>query len=147
MLQRAPWGKVFAIGPGGSLHKRHKVFCMICGNKVSMRARAEIKRDKQSPKQLRQVQRYREKCWPDTVRETHARILPGHRLRADHEKDHKRPFYHDVLEGKPTVFTAFEDHVRIEIQLSTTFLRKRGSIVGSRRSLDSSWGFLPACQL
>ena len=39
------------------------------------------------------------------------------------ELDFKRPFYYDVLEGKPFTFTTEESRVQIQINLRTTFLK------------------------
>ena len=57
-LQRVPWAKNFA-----TLKQPSKNNCMICRLNVSMRARGvyEVKRHNQSPNQLRQDQRLREK--------------------------------------------------------------------------------------
>ena len=49
--------------------------------------------------------------------------------------DFKRPFYYDVLEGKPFTFTTEESHVRIEINLLMTFFK----IVGQFWALEDYW--------
>ena len=40
--------------------------------------------------------------------------------------EHKRPFFKDVVEGKPFVFTFAEDQVGIQYQLLTMFLKNGG---------------------
>ena len=40
----------------------------------------------------------------------------------------KRPFYYDVLEGKPLTFTTEESPVRIQINLLMTFLKSGGQL-------------------
>ena len=42
--------------------------------------------------------------------------------------DFKRPFYYDVLEGKPFAFTTEESRVRIQINLLITFLKSGGQL-------------------
>ena len=62
-------------------------------------------------------------------------MLYGERLAAEwqvhmncelHGMDQKKPFYYDVVEGKPFVFTNGEDRVRIQLQFVTTFLKGGG---------------------
>ena len=42
--------------------------------------------------------------------------------------DFRRPFYYDVLEGKPFTFTTEESRVRIQINLLMTFLKSGGQL-------------------
>ena len=42
--------------------------------------------------------------------------------------DYRRPFYYDVLEGNPFMFTSVEYRIRIQLQLMTTFLRGGGQL-------------------
>ena len=42
--------------------------------------------------------------------------------------DFKRPFYYDVLEGKPFTLTTEEPRVRIQINLLMTFLKSGGQL-------------------
>ena len=44
------------------------------------------------------------------------------------ELSHKRPFYYDVLEGKPFTFTTEEDRVRIQINFLMIFLESGGQL-------------------
>ena len=44
------------------------------------------------------------------------------------ELSHKRPFYYDVLEGKPFTFTTEDDRIRIQINLLTIFLKSGGQL-------------------
>ena len=49
--------------------------------------------------------------------------------------DFKRPFYYDVLEGKPFTFTSEESRVRIQINILMTFLENGGQL----RALEDYW--------
>ena len=60
------------------------------------------------------------------------RVMYGAKLEAEREVymaldlpglSHKRPLYYDDLEGKPFTFTTAEDHIRIQINLLTIFLK------------------------
>ena len=42
--------------------------------------------------------------------------------------DFRRPFYYDVLEGKPFTFTTEESRVRIQINILMTFLGSGGQL-------------------
>ena len=44
------------------------------------------------------------------------------------ESSHKRPFYYEVLEGKPFTFTTDEDRIRIQVNLLTIFLKSGGQL-------------------
>ena len=113
-----------------------------------MRARGlyEIKRHYQSANHLRKDQRYRAKKNPEAVRRVDAQILYGDRLVAERMiymdwevpgLGHQQPFYNDVLEAKPFLFTSVLDRLRIQIQLLTTFVRGGGrAIVDVRRVVD-----------
>ena len=103
MLQRLPWAKIFATGPGKLLENGRKLYCMICEVNVSVRSAGvyEIKRRCQSKYHLRQDRRYRDRYFTDAVRRKDAHVLYGERLAAEREvyvdyvmpgKDHKRPF-------------------------------------------------------
>ena len=91
----------------------------------------EIKRRFESACHLCQNQRFLELYFLDAGRGKDARVLYGARL--DDERrtymdfeiptvDHKRPFYHNVVEGKPFMFTREEVRVKIQLQLLSTFL-------------------------
>ena len=84
-----------------------------------MRARGlyELQRDFQRECHLRADQQFREKYCPGKVRGRDGRVLYGAKLEAEREfymelhipdLDIKRPFYYDVLEGKPFTFTTEE---------------------------------------
>ena len=96
----------------------------------------ENKKHYQCPNDQSKDQRYREKYFPEALRARDARILYGERLVAERKNDmdwevpelvHERPFYYDVLECKPFLFTSVEAHVRIQIHFLTTFLRGDGN--------------------
>ena len=44
------------------------------------------------------------------------------------ELDHKRPFYYDVVEGKPFTFTSASSRTLIQIELLLIFLRGGGQL-------------------
>ena len=79
----------------------------------------------------------REKICPGKVRGRDGRVLYGSKLEAEREVymeldlpelSHKRPFYYDVLEGKPFTFTTEEDWIRTQINLLTIFLKSGGQL-------------------
>ena len=115
MLELAPFAKVFATGPEDPLENKYCFYCMLCRRNISMRTRGlfELKRHFQSDCHLRADQRFREKYCPGKVRGRNGRVLYGSKLEAEREfymeldvpdLDFKRPFYYDVLEGKPFSF-------------------------------------------
>ena len=104
----------------------------------------ELKRYFQRDCHFRADQRYREKHCPGKFRGRDGRVLYGAILEAEWELymelevpdlDFKRPFYYDVLEGKPFTFTTGESRVRIQINLLMTFLKSRGQLW----ALEDSW--------
>ena len=109
----------------------------MCKRNISMRTRSfyELKRHFQRDCHFRVDQRLREKICPGNVRGCDGRVLYGSKLEAERELhmeldlpdlSHKRPFYYEVLEGKPFTFTTEEDHVHIQIKLLATFLKSGG---------------------
>ena len=126
MLELAPFAKVFATGPDDPLKNRFSFYCMLCKRNISMRTRRlyELKRHFQKGCHFRAEQRLREKICPGKVRGRDGRVLYGYKLEAERgvymeldlpELSQKRPFYYDVLEGKPFTFTTEEDRIRIQI--------------------------------
>ena len=126
MLEFAPFAKVFATGPDDHLNNRYSFYCMLCKRNISIKTRGlyEMKRHFQRDGHFRADQRLREKICPGKVRGRDGRVLYGSRLEAEREVymeldlpelSHKRPFYYDVLEGKPFTFTTEEDRIRIQI--------------------------------
>ena len=139
MLELAPFAKVFATGPDDPLNNRYSFYCMLCKRNISMRMRGlyELKRHFQRDCYFRADQRLREKICPGKVRGRDGRVLYGSRLEAEREVymelelpelSHKRPFYYDVLEGKPFTFTTEEDRIRIQINFLTIFLKSGGQL-------------------
>ena len=139
MLELAPFAKVFATGPDDPLSNRYSFYCMLCKRNISMRTRGlyELKRHFQRDCHFRADQRLREKICPGKVRGRDGRVLYGSKLEAEREVymeldlpelSHKRPFYYDVLEGKPFTFTSEEDRIRIQINLLTIFLKSGGEL-------------------
>ena len=98
----------------------------------------ELKRHFQRDCHFRADQRLREKICPGKVRGRDGRVLYGSKLEAEREVymeldlpqlSHKRPFYYDVLEGKPFTFTTEEDRrIRVQINFLTIFLRSGGQL-------------------
>ena len=146
MLELAPFAKVFATGPEDPLENKYCFYCMLCKRNISMRTRGlyELKRHYQRDCHFRSDQRFREKHCPGNVRGRDGRVLYGSKLEAEREVymeldvpdlDFKRPFYYDVLEGKPFTFTTEETRVRIQINLLLTFLK----IGGQLWALEDYW--------
>ena len=138
MLEIAPFAKIFATGPE-NLKNRYYFFCMICRRNVSMKSLDlyELKRHFQREHHLRADQRFRARYHPSKVRGSDGRTLYGLRLEAEKELfmhldvpelDHKRPFYKDVVEGKPFTFTSASSRTLIQIELLLIFLRGRGQL-------------------
>ena len=139
MLELAPFAKVFATGPEDPLENKYCFYCMLCRRNISMRTRGlyELKRHFQRDCHFRADQRFREKYCPGKVRGRDGRVLHGLKLEAERDiymdldvpdLDFKRPFYYDVLEGKPFAFTTEESRVRIQINLLITFLKNGGQL-------------------
>ena len=117
MLEVAPFAKIFATGPENPLKNRHCFYCILCRRNVSIKSRAlfELKRHYQREHHLRADQRFRARYHPSKVRGSDGLTLYGSKLEAEKELfmhldvpelDHKRPFYYDVVEGKPFTFTS-----------------------------------------
>ena len=134
MLEPAPFAKVFATGPEDPLENKYCFYCMLCRRNISMRTWVlyELKRHFQRGCHFRADQRFRENHCPGIVRGRDGRVLYSSKLEAEREVymeldvpdfDFKRPFYYDVLEGKPFNFTPEESRVRIQINLLMTFLK------------------------
>ena len=139
MLELAPFAKVFATGPENPLKNRHCFYCMLCRRNVSMRSRGlyELKRHFQREHHLRADQRFRARYYPSKLRGSDGRTLYGSKLEAERELfmhldvpelDHKRPFYYDVVEGKPFTFTSVNSRTLIQIELLLIFLRGGGQL-------------------
>ena len=139
MLELAPFAKVFATGPENPMKNRHCFYCMLCRRNVSMRSRGlyELKRHFQREHHLRADQRFRARYHPSKVRGSDGRTLYGSKLEAEKELfmhldvpelDHKRPFYYDVVEGKPFTFTSANSRTLIQIELLLIFLRGGGQL-------------------
>ena len=139
MLELAPFAKVFATGPENPMKNRHCFYCMLCRRNVSMRSRGlyELKRHFQREHHLRADQRFRARYYPSKVRGSDGRTLNGSKLEAERELfmhldvpelDHKRPFYYDVVEGKPFTITSVNSRTLIQIELLLIFLRGGGQL-------------------
>ena len=139
MLELAPFAEVFATGPENPLKNRHCFYCMLCRRNVFMRSRGlyELKRHFQREHHLRADQRFRARYYPSKVRGSDGRTLYGSKLEAERalfmhldvpELDHKRPFYYDVVEGKPFTFTSVKSRTLIQIELLLIFLRGGGQL-------------------
>ena len=139
MLEIAPFAKIFATGPENPLKNRHCFYCMICRRNVSMKSRGlyELKRHFQREHHLRADQRFRARYHPSKIRGSDGRTLYGSKLEAEKELfmhldvpelDHKRPFYYDVVEGKPFIFTSTSSRTLMQIELLLIFLRGGGQL-------------------
>ena len=139
MLELAPFAKVFVTGPDDPLNNRYSFYCMFYKRNISMRTRGlyELKRHFQRDCHFRADQRLREKICPGKLRGRDGRVLYGSKLEAEREVymeldlpelSHKRPFYYDVLEGKPFTFATEEDRIRVQINLLTIFLISGGQL-------------------
>ena len=139
MLEIAPFAKIFATGPENPLENRHCFYCMIRRRNVSMKSRGlyELKRHFQREHHLRADQRFRARYHPSKIRGSDGRTLYGSMLEAEKELfmhldvpelDHKRPFYYDVVEGKPFIFTSTSSRTLIQIELLLIFLRGGGQL-------------------
>ena len=146
MLEIAPFATIFASGPKNPLKNRHCFYCMICRRNVSMKSRGlyELKRHFQREHHLRADQKFRTRYHPLKVRGSDGRTLYGSKLEAEKELfmhldvpelDHKRPFYYDVVEGKPFTFTTASSRTLIQIELLLIFLRGGGQL----RTLEEYW--------
>ena len=139
ILELAPFAKNFATGPENPLKNRHCFYCMVCRRNVSMRSLGlyELKRHFQREHHLRADQRFRARYYPSKIRGSDGRTLYGSKLEAEKELfmhldvpelDHKRPFYYDVVEGKPFTFTSASSRTLIQIELLLIFLRGGGQL-------------------
>ena len=97
----------------------------------------ELKRHFQREHHLRADQRFRARYHPSKIRGSDGRTLYGSKLEAGKELfmhldvpdlDHKRPFYYDVVEGKPFIFTSASSRTLIQIELLLIFLRRGGQL-------------------
>ena len=139
MLEIALFAIIFVTGPENPLKNRNCFYCMICRRNVSMKSRGlyELKRHFQREHHLRADQRFRAQYHPSKVRGSDGRTLYGSKLEAEKdlfmhldvpELDHKRPFYYDVVEGKPFIFTTASSRTQIQIELLLIFLRGGGQL-------------------
>ena len=137
---------MFSTGPDDPLNNRYCFYCMLCKRNISMRTRGlyELKRQFQRDYRFRADQRLREKICPGKFRGRDGRVLYGSKLEAERELymeldlpdlSHKRPFYYDVLEEKPFIFTTEEARIRIQNNLLTIFLK----IGGQFWALEEYW--------
>ena len=97
----------------------------------------ELKQHFQREHHLRADQRFRARYHPSKVRCSDGRTLYGSFLEAEKELfmhfdgtelDHKRPFYYDVVEGKPFTFTSASSRTVIQIELLLILLRRGGQL-------------------
>ena len=135
MLEIAPFAEIFATGPENPLKTRHCFYSMIFRRNVSMKSRGlyELKRHFQREHPLRADQMFRARYHPSKVRGSDERNLYGSKLEVEKELfihlnvpelDYKRPFYYDVVEGKPFTFTTASSRTLIQIELLLIFLRR-----------------------
>ena len=103
-----------------------------------------LKRHYQRDCHLRIDQRFRERYCPGKVWGRDARVLYGVKLEKEREQYmeldvpdliYKRPFYYDVIEGKPFTFTTESTRILIQIELLLIFLKSGGQLW----ALDDYW--------
>ena len=103
-----------------------------------------MKRQFQTACRILAGQRFREKYRPRKVCGRDGRVLYGWKLEAERDfymeldvpdLDFQRPFYYDVLEGKPCILTTEDLRVRIPINL----LMKLWKIGGQLWTLEDYW--------
>ena len=139
MLEIAPFAKIFATEPENRIKNRHCFYCMICRRNVLMKSRGlyKLKRHFQREHLLRADQRFRARYHPSKVRGSDGRTLYGSKLEAEKELfmhldvpelDQKRPFYYDIVEGKPFTLTTASSRTLIQIELLMIFLRGGGQL-------------------
>ena len=97
----------------------------------------ELKRLYQRHCHLKIDQHFRERYCPGKVRGKDARVLNGAKLEKEREQYmeldlpdlcYKRPFYNDVVEGKPFTLTTASTRIRIQIELLLVFLKSGGQL-------------------
>ena len=131
--------KSLQLDPKNPLKNRHCFYCMICRRNVSMKSRGlyELKRHFQREHRLRADQRFRARYHPSKIRGSDGRTLYGSKLEAERELfvhldvpelDHKRPFYYDVVEGKPFVSNSATSRTLIQIEMLLIFLSGGGQL-------------------
>ena len=86
---------------------------------------------------LRIDQRFRERYCPGKVRGRDIGVLYGVKLEKERERYieldvpdfcYKRPFYYDVVEGKPFTFTIESTRIRIQIDFLRILLKTGGQL-------------------
>ena len=112
ILELALFAKVFATRPDDPLSNRYCLYCMPCNRNIPMRLHGlyELKCHFEQDCLFRADQRLRAKICPGETRCRDGRLLYGSKMATERELymelkfpdlSHKRPFYYDVLEGKP----------------------------------------------
>ena len=112
---------------------------MIRRRNESMKSRGlyESKGHFQPEHHLRADHRFRARYRPSKLRGSDERTLYGSKLEAKKELfmhlevpelDHRRPFYYDVIEGKPFTFTSAKLRTLIQIELLLILLRGGGQL-------------------
>ena len=139
MLEIALFAKIFATGPENPLKIRHCFYCMICRRNVSMKSRGlyELKRHFQREHHLRADQRFRARYHPSKIGWSDGHTPYGSKFEAEKELflhldvpevDRKCPFYYDVVEGRPFIFTSASSRTLIQYELLLIFLRGGGQL-------------------
>ena len=107
----------------------------------------ELKQHFQREHHLRAEQRFRTRHLSSKVRRSDERTLYGSELEAEKEffmnldvpdLDHKRPFYYDVIDGKPFTFNSASSRTLIQIELFLIFLKEGGNY-GLQRDIGFRW--------
>ena len=119
---------------------------MFVRRNVSIKTRGlyELKRHFQPEHLLRAYQRFRAHYHPSKVRGSDGHTLHGSNLEVEKELfmhldvpelNHKRPFYYDVIDGKPFTFTTASSRTLIQIEFLLIFLRGGGQLW----TLEKNW--------
>ena len=111
---------------------------------MASRGLSELRKHFERDHHLRADQRYREKYFPRAVLGKNALVLVGQKLEEVREKyknfevpelDQKRPYYHDVADGKTFTFTTQTHRTGFQLHLLMTLLRSGGELWG----LEEYW--------
>ena len=104
---------------------------------LKSRSLYELKRHFKREHHLRADQRFRARYHSSKVRGSDRSTLYGSKLEAEKELfmhldvpelDHKRPFYYDVVEGKPFTFPMASSRTLIQSEFLLIFLRGGGEL-------------------
>ena len=145
-LVKTPFTALFAVCPIYPFKNKHCFDTMLCQKKVKMatQGKSDLRRNFEQDHHLRPDHRYGEKVSIAQSFVKIPRVLYDEKLEESRKKylkfdvpelDHQRPYYYDVVEGKPIAFTSESVKTRIQIHLFITSLRSGAEIW----SLEENW--------